>query len=107
VRLVGKSRVRVVGCGFDGLNRTRTERYAPSSDELTQVISAYDGNGNASRVEQHFASGVAITTAASYDAFDRRTAMIDRNGVTITQAFDRNHNRTERTGPEGPSKFTY
>lgn len=93
---------------FDGLNRTLVERYVPpSSDGLISVTSQYDGNGNATQVEQNFGPADIEVWTASYDDFDRRTSMVDRNGVAVTQGYDPNDNRVSRTGPEGEIQYGF
>lgn len=103
----------VFGYVFDALNREAEKNYplpaAPTGDDLRQIASQYDPNGNPTRITETYTGATgARVTARGYDAFDRLTEVTDAFGKTLKYQYDANGNRTVLTDPDGKAtRYSY
>ena len=106
------ARGQVFDSTWDALNRERLRTYpaqdpAVLSDHLLSTAMAYDANGNLVRVDELFSQSGTLTTAQTFDDFDRLESVTDRWGQTITYGYDANGNRTSLQAPNQSTSYTF
>ncbi|REJ80618.1 MAG: RHS repeat protein [Acidobacteria bacterium] len=89
--------------------RTFDAPSVPTGDDLTEIATAYDPNGNALQVLERYtdlATGAPGPTGdleilQAFDDFDRLISRTDAYGETLTHSYDASGNRTRLVDPDG------
>ncbi len=95
----------------DSLNREIVLQYPedPSTDDdLEQITTTWDANGNHLQTAEHFTQTGELTTTQTWDDFDRLATRTDRWDNTLIHGYDLNGNRTLLIDPAGiPTTTTF
>lgn len=105
------ARGSVVSYDYDTLNRETLRAFTPITplaQEVLQVATAYDKNGNVVTITETDTVGDTRVTTQAYDRFDRLIRREDSFGKVTSYAYDNNGNRTQLTDPDlNVTRYTF
>jgi RHS repeat-associated protein len=101
----------VVSYDYDPLNRETQRSFTPITplaQEVLQVATAYDKNGNVVTLTETDNVGDTRVTTQAHDRFDRLIRREDSFGKVTNYAYDNNGNRTQLTDPDlNVTRYTF
>lgn len=100
-----------VSYDYDTLNRETLRSFTPVTplpQEVLQVATAYDKNGNVVTITETDTVGDQKVTSQAYDRFDRLIRREDSYGKATNYAYDDNGNRTQLVDPDqNVTRYTF